>query len=121
MATGLRRGTIPPSLGSFASLEVLSLWGNQLEGSIPKELGDLSKLKHLELYGNRLSEVSVFIDGRVPTLGEIPSELAKLTELDSLWMWGNRFEGKLPSEMASHNRIILHLSEVEASVVKQVV
>jgi hypothetical protein len=79
-------GSIPPTLGALAQLDVLTLNGNRLSGSIPSELGDLSKLTKLWLYNNQLE-------------GTIPASLGKLSALTELRMGGNPLTGSIPSSL----------------------
>ena len=45
-------GEIPAELGNLTSLQVLSLWGNELSEKIPAELGNLTSLLKLDLAQN---------------------------------------------------------------------
>lgn len=104
------RGSIPPELGTVASLEHLNLHNNNLFGRIPAELGSLSSLRELNLYGNMLS-------GRIPAelgglanleqlalqsnalSGSIPRALNRLQNLRALWLSSNDFTGCIPSRL----------------------
>lgn len=79
-------GTIPPELGSLASLQGLVLDDNQLTGTIPSELADLTNLQGLTLSRNLLS-------------GSIPAELGSLTSLQNLYLWRNQLTGEIPAEL----------------------
>jgi hypothetical protein len=48
-------GTIPPSLSSLTSLQILGLCTTSLSGTIPPELGRLTNLQILGLCGTSLS------------------------------------------------------------------
>ena len=76
-------GTIPPELGSLASLESLDLGYNLLSGPIPPELGSLASLRRLNLRANRLT-------------GPIPPELHNLVSLVLLWIGDNSLSGTIP-------------------------
>jgi Leucine-rich repeat (LRR) protein len=79
-------GSLPPELGSLATLTSLGLYNNQLSGEIPPELGNLTNLTWLGLYNNQLS-------------GEIPSELGGLTNLETLDLNSNQLTGEIPPDL----------------------
>ncbi len=81
-------GSIPPELGSLASLTELWLMNNGLSGPIPAELGDLTSLRTLQLDLNNLS-------------GPIPSELGSLAGLISLGLRSNDLSGPIPVELGN--------------------
>ncbi|KAI9156027.1 hypothetical protein H9P43_009137 [Blastocladiella emersonii ATCC 22665] len=76
-------GTIPDSIGTLNSLEVLYLTNNNLQGSIPASIGDLRKLEILVLSFNGLR-------------GPLPSSLSNLVDLKRLELYSNEFSGELP-------------------------
>jgi Leucine-rich repeat (LRR) protein len=80
-------GTIPPEIGTLASLQYLYLNSNQLSGAIPTEIGNLNSLKYLYLNSNQLS-------------GAIPSEIGSLTNLVGLYLYNNQLSD-LPNLSAS--------------------
>lgn len=79
-------GPIPPEIGEFPNLHVLSLLGNHLSGSIPPEVGQLTNLVSLNFGFNNLT-------------GVIPPELARLNNLEALLLHENRLEGMIPAEL----------------------
>ena len=77
-------GTLPESLGSLESLQVLNLAWNELEGPIPDSFARLHKLKHLFLNMNKLN-------GRIPVdLGKFQPRLLQVN------LAGNLFDGDPP-------------------------
>ncbi|KAA8521914.1 hypothetical protein F0562_012772 [Nyssa sinensis] len=81
-------GTIPPEIGSMASLQVLELCCNQLTGSIPSNIGSLKKLTVLSLQNNKIS-------------GPIPASLGNLGMLKRLDLSFNRLSGSIPVRLAN--------------------
>ncbi|CDP21451.1 unnamed protein product [Coffea canephora] len=79
-------GIIPPSMGNFTSLSVLSAADNHLEGKIPEVLGQLKTLIGLGLGGNRLN-------------GNIPVSVYNLSQLEVLSLSANQLHGTLPSAL----------------------
>ena len=116
-------GTIPPELGSLASLELLALNSNRLSGSMPVEIGSLAALQVLDLGGNELSGEIPSELGNLANLrtvhiprndltGAIPSELGKLSNLESLSLYGNQLTGPIPSQLGSLSNLRwLYLSD----------
>ena len=81
-------GSIPPSLGSLESLEVLYLSHNELTGSIPSSLGGLTNLSELYLQDNELT-------------GSVPFSLGSLENLIELYLWSNRLTGSIPASLGN--------------------
>ena len=97
-ARGLR-GSIPSELGGLKSLEILTLYNNELSGAIPETLGGLSSLVHLDLAENKLS-------------GQVPQSLGELTNLESLDLRDNGLSGQIPESLGElKNLKFLDLSE----------
>ena len=115
-------GTIPASVGDFASLRMLSLNNsydqpddvnnNKLTGSIPPKMGSLSNLRGLYLFLNQLSENIPKELGNLSSLidlglqdnqlsGSIPPELGSLTNLQDLRLHTNQLTGSIPPELGS--------------------
>lgn len=81
------RGTIPPEIGLFPDLQVLSLNGNWgLTGPLPAELFELPRLRELHLF-------------RVGLGGPLPPEIGKLTELRELMLRYSALAGPIPAEL----------------------
>ncbi len=81
------RGTIPPEIGLFPDMQVLSLNGNWgLTGPLPAELFQLSRLRELHLF-------------RVGLGGPLPPEIGKLTELTQLMLRSSGLAGPIPAEL----------------------
>ena len=78
-------GTLPESLGSLESLQVLNLAWNELEGPIPESFASLTKLKRLLLNMNNLN-------------GTIPLQLGGRSQLqlERVNLAANSFEGDPP-------------------------
>ncbi|MYI64879.1 MAG: hypothetical protein F4107_02925 [Gemmatimonadetes bacterium] len=99
-------GPIPPELGGLASLEVLSLYFNDLTGPIPPELGNLTGLKTLRLHANMLT-------------GPIPPELGNLTGLDTLRLGNNMLTGPIPpglGNLAGLETLRLHANDLTGPI-----
>ena len=77
-------GTIPASIGSLTSIELLNFQNNLITGTIPSEIGYLTKLNNLQLGFNELT-------------GTIPSLLGQLTGLTQLKLYWNNLSGTLSS------------------------
>ena len=77
-------GTLPPSLGSMASLENILISSNFLYGSIPTSITCLSNLVFLDLFANDLS-------------GTLPSEINLMSGLTRLDLSFNKISGTIPS------------------------
>uniref|UniRef100_A0A6N2NAJ5 non-specific serine/threonine protein kinase n=1 Tax=Salix viminalis TaxID=40686 RepID=A0A6N2NAJ5_SALVM len=90
-------GEIPHSLGSCASLEILSLKGNLFKGSIPESLSSLRALGVLDLSHNNLS-------------GQIPKLLGDLKLLESLDLSFNDLEGQVPVQGAFGNASVISMA-----------
>ena len=76
-------GTIPPWIGNFSSLYLLSVSLNNLHGSIPSELRLLSRLRLLQLYANNLS-------------GTIPPQIYNISSLNYFGVTQNQLHGSIP-------------------------
>ena len=81
-------GSIPPELGSLASLESMDLSSNELTGPIPAEIGDLANLETLDLGFNELA-------------GPIPAELGNLSSLTRMWLSYSGVIGSIPGELGN--------------------
>ncbi|XP_020242531.1 probable LRR receptor-like serine/threonine-protein kinase At3g47570 [Asparagus officinalis] len=79
-------GSIPSSLCSSRTLQILSLAFNQLTGSIPPEIGNMKQLNILALGSNNLT-------------GNIPSSLGNLTNLSELSLGNSSFHGNIPEDL----------------------
>jgi len=76
-------GTIPPEIGDFSELEVLTISNNKdIIGSIPNSIGNLYNLKELDISNNGIT-------------GEIPSSLG-LLDLEILFLNDNNLTGPMP-------------------------
>ena len=105
---GLVGGLPAGTLGSLASLRILSLRSNRLTGPVPRDVLSLPNLRSLYLQDNRLSgAVPPDLAGltalrrlalyRNELSGEIPAELDRLAKLRSVRLDGNRLSGSLPT------------------------
>ena len=92
-------GSIPPEIGSLASLRRLNLAYNRLTGPIPPEIGSLGHLQWLDLDDNALT-------------GPIPPEIGRLGSLKGLDLDNNALSGPIPPEIGSLvNLVDLDLTE----------
>ncbi|KAM3394303.1 hypothetical protein P3S68_003305 [Capsicum galapagoense] len=83
---------------NISSLQILSLWKNNLSGFLPREIGNLTKMQILQLSGNKL-------------IGKIPKEISNLVELEKLDLSLNSFSGPLDMEIFNISRLrIIELS-----------
>lgn len=109
-------GTIPPELGSLASLRRLELESTQLTGAIPPELGNLANLQELHLYDNQLTDAIPPELGNLANLkwldlshnqltGAIPPELGNLATLRELSLIDNQLTGAIPPELGNLTNI----------------
>ena len=83
---GLVGGLPAGTLGSLASLRILSLRSNRLSGPVPRDVLSLPNLRLLYLQDNRLS-------------GAVPPELAGLTALRHLALYRNELTGEIPAAL----------------------
>ncbi|PHT49642.1 hypothetical protein CQW23_09389 [Capsicum baccatum] len=91
-------GSVPISIFNISSLQILSLWKNNLSGFIPREIGNLTKMQILQLSGNKL-------------IGKIPKEISNLVELEKLDLSLNSFSGPIDMEIFNISRLrIIELS-----------
>nr|QAS62456.1 LRR receptor-like kinase family protein [Sedum alfredii] len=81
-------GQIPPSFGLLTNLTLLDLSSNSLSGPIPNTFGSLTSLKFLFLNSNKLS-------------GQIPATISNLTSLQVLCLQDNVLNGSIPSKFGS--------------------
>ena len=79
-------GPIPPELGNLAKLRLLFLGANGLSGPIPPELGNLARVEIMDLSINGLS-------------GPIPPEFGNLASLTRLNLRSNNLSGPIPPEL----------------------
>ncbi|KAI3818927.1 hypothetical protein L1987_12748 [Smallanthus sonchifolius] len=75
-------GELGDTLGSFSSLQSMSLNDNNLSGEIPDSFEGLTDLVNLDLSGNSLS-------------GELPSSLGSLSSLTTFHLQNNKLSGTL--------------------------
>jgi len=76
-------GTMPPEIGNFSQLEILSVFESDLTGPIPPEIGQLSRLTNLDL-------------GEANFTGPIPTQIGNLVNLTYLDLGENALEGQVP-------------------------
>lgn len=112
------------ALRNCSSLNLLSLYNNQLEGAIPNFIGDLSsRLEYLQLGGNiNLAGIVPSNIGKLHSLvklglngnnhtGTIEGWVGSLTNLRALHLSGNSFTGPIPSSIGNlRNLVSLDLS-----------
>ncbi|KAJ8437260.1 hypothetical protein Cgig2_010085 [Carnegiea gigantea] len=79
-------GSIPSSIGGFASLKLMNLSKNSLTGSIPRNVGELKELVVLDLSENKLN-------------GSIPPEIGQVTSLQELLLEKNNITGNMPTSL----------------------
>ncbi|KAJ4725608.1 putative Receptor-kinase [Melia azedarach] len=92
-------GIIPPGIGNFVNLNVLSMEFNQLTGNIPREIGKLRNLQTLFLNRNNL-------------LGSIPTSLGNVSLLNKLALESNNLQGNIPSSLGNcKNLMMLNVSQ----------
>ncbi|KDP45677.1 hypothetical protein JCGZ_17284 [Jatropha curcas] len=84
-------GTLSPSLGRLAHMEILDFMWNNISGSIPKEIGNIKSLILLLLNGNQLT-------------GPLPEELGYLPNLDRIQIDQNHISGPIPPSFANLNK-----------------
>ena len=85
--------TIPSSISSLSSLQILSIKYCGLQGTIPFSLSALSYLRSLVLSSNVLQ-------------GTIPDSLSALTNLQTLYINNNSFIGTLPASVMSMSSLL---------------
>ena len=85
--------TIPNSISSLSSLQMLSIKYCGLQGTIPLSLSALSYLRSLVLSSNVLQ-------------GTIPDSLSALTNLQTLYINNNSFIGTLPPSVMSMSSLL---------------
>ncbi|XXG78252.1 hypothetical protein AAC387_Pa08g2232 [Persea americana] len=93
---GALHGEIPPSIGRLGSLEILELQGNNLSGRIPDQISDLSSLKLLNLSYNSLS-------------GPIPENLIGFSRVESIDLSFNLLSGGIRVNPVSRCESLTHL------------
>ncbi|KAL3353002.1 hypothetical protein AABB24_020807 [Solanum stoloniferum] len=91
-------GSIPDSIGTLKSLNILSLQGCQFSGSIPDSIGTLKSLNILSLQGCQFS-------------GSIPDSIGNLTQITELILSFNHFPGHNPSTISK----LKHLTRLDLS------
>ncbi|KAL6501303.1 hypothetical protein OROHE_024950 [Orobanche hederae] len=89
-------GSLPLSLASFSSLQILLLGGNNFSGLIPFSIGELHHAVTLDFSRNSLT-------------GQIPHEIAKCVHLNYLDLSQNNLSGSIPEEI-SNIRILNYLN-----------
>uniref|UniRef100_A0A6N2KHP6 Uncharacterized protein n=1 Tax=Salix viminalis TaxID=40686 RepID=A0A6N2KHP6_SALVM len=95
-------GSIPSSLGSMSSLQLLDLSNNNLTGSIPSSLGSMSSLQLLDLSNN-------FLTGRILSnnslQGHIPGWIGNMSSLEVLDVSRNNLSGTLPPIFGASSKL----------------
>jgi len=90
-------GTIPNSIGNFASLVDFSIAANSIEGTLPSEIGRMVNLKQLFAESNRLG-------------GTFPTEIANIDRLSIFSVHDNNLSGSLEQALCSQNSRFLDLA-----------
>ncbi|XP_052486451.1 receptor-like protein EIX2 [Gossypium raimondii] len=114
--------SLPSSLGSLTSLEMLSLRGNKFSGELPLYLQNCTKLKFLDLSDNELSgEIPMWLGQRLPSLvflslqrnqfrGRIPHQLCELKYLQILDLSVNKISASIPPCLKNFNSMAKKVS-----------
>ncbi|CAM0910525.1 unnamed protein product [Alopecurus aequalis] len=83
------QGTIPETLGSLTSLQVLDMTSNNLSGTVPPAIYAIPALTFLGLGDNQLA-------------GRIPANIGyTLPRIQMLVLQGNQFDGPVPASLAN--------------------
>jgi Leucine-rich repeat (LRR) protein len=77
------RGKLPREIALLTSLEVLTLWNNELTGSFPSTIQKLTSLKKIDFHGNSFT-------------GSLPDWIGDLSQLTYLNVDGSHLTGRLP-------------------------
>ncbi|KAH0706955.1 hypothetical protein KY289_012031 [Solanum tuberosum] len=92
-------GSIPDSIGTLKSLNILNLQGCQFSGSIPDSIGNLTQITELILSYSHFT-------------GHIPSTISKLKHLTYMDLYSNSFSGEIPDVFSNLQELrYLRLSE----------
>lgn len=94
-------GGLPTILGSFDTLQLLSVSFNDIVGTLPPEIGNLPDVEGLFFIGNRLT-------------GQIPPEYSEPQALTALRVEGNEFTGIMPDEICALVGPFLRLTQLGA-------
>ncbi|KAL3830307.1 hypothetical protein ACJIZ3_019109 [Penstemon smallii] len=97
-------GTIPPFLGNFTSLVLLSLANCFFHGEIPESLVRLQKLELLSLDENNF-------------IGRIPPGLYNISTISIFSMRSNQLQGTIPSEIGQMTIDFRRLSSLEYFII----
>ncbi|XP_072147893.1 receptor-like protein 33 [Setaria viridis] len=96
-------GWIPPEIGNFKNLRILSLHNCSLSGKIPAWIADLKHLSYVNLSTNNLSEnfsyltQTVYLSfARNKLSGQLPDTICKARMLEVLELSYNNFSGQIP-------------------------
>ncbi|KAH0736710.1 hypothetical protein KY285_012417 [Solanum tuberosum] len=86
-------GELPDSIGTFSSLNILSLGGCRFSGSIPDSIGNLTQITELDLSFNHFT-------------GHIPSTISKLKHLTHLYLFDNSLGGTIPQVFSNLQELV---------------
>jgi Leucine-rich repeat (LRR) protein len=103
-------GLLSNDIALLSSLNMLNLSTNNLEGPIPIEIRNLSSLVIVDLSGNRLN-------------GMIPTEIGVLKNLRELYLNNNWISGEIPSELfecTELTTLVLLENNLDGSIPKEI-
>jgi len=111
--------TLPEAVCELRSLQILSLWDNQI-ATLPEAIGNLSSLKTLRLVNNQLTSLPDaigslkscdFLEVEYNQLKTLPETIGNMAKLECLLITGNQLE-TLPESIGQLRKLrLLHCSQ----------